>query len=170
MEDKIRESLKRAFDGEAKASVRLKVFADKADKEGYPQIAELFRVIAASEEIHGMRALRLLRDIGSTEENLAASFESEESVARVAYNEFIREAMEAGNKAATIYFTQSRDVEETHAKLYKEALNFMSSDREASYYLCGFCGYVSADTLPDTCPVCGAKKEKFYEYRSMACR
>jgi rubrerythrin len=39
-------------------------------------MARLFRVIAFSEEIHGARALRVLKEVKSTEENLAASFES----------------------------------------------------------------------------------------------
>ncbi len=164
MDEKVRESLKQAFDGEAKAVLRLKVFAEKADKEGYSQIAKLFRVIAASEEIHGTRALKTLREIGSTEDNLAASFESEETVAQVAYGQFIKEAEEAGDRAAALYFSQSRDVEETHAKLYKEALNAMASDQDRSYFICGLCGYVAEDSVPDTCPVCQAKKERFFPF------
>ena len=164
MDEKVREGLKRAFDGEAKAVLRLKVFAEKADKEGYPQIAKLFKVIAASEEIHGTRALKTLRDIGSTEDNLAASFESEETVAQVAYGRFIKEAEEAGDKAAALYFSQSRDVEETHAKLYKEALSAMASDQDRSYFICDVCGYVAEDSVPDICPVCQAKKEHFFAF------
>lgn len=170
MDEAIRDSLKRAFDGEAKAVLRLTVFAEKADEEGYPQIGKLFRVIAASEAIHGTRALKLLREIGSTEENLAASFESEESVAQVAYAEFIKQAIDTGNRAAALYFTHSRDVEETHARLYKDALNAMASDQETSYYLCQVCGYVSEGSVPDTCPVCQAPKEQFFEFDAESCR
>lgn len=170
MDEAIQESLKRAFDGEAKAVLRLKVFAEKADQEGYPQIGKLFRVIAASEAIHGTRALKLLREIGSTEENLAASFESEETVAQVAYSEFIKRALEVEDKAAALYFTHSRDVEETHARLYKDALNAMASDQETSYYLCKLCGFVSEGSVPDTCPVCGAPKEQFFEFDAESCR
>ncbi|HPK54772.1 MAG TPA: ferritin family protein, partial [Smithellaceae bacterium] len=81
--DKIKEILNKAYEGEAKAALRLKVYAEKAEQEGYRQIARLFRVIAFSEEIHGSRALRVLKEIKSTEENLAASFESETRVAEV---------------------------------------------------------------------------------------
>jgi rubrerythrin len=125
------------------------------------QMARLFRVIAFSEEIHGKRALRVLREIKSTEENLAASFESEKTVAEVAYDSFIKMAEAAGDKAALLHFSQSRDVEETHAKLYKEAMNHFMEERETVYHVCVVCGYVADGVLPDECPVCGAKKDKF---------
>ena len=159
--DELNEALYQAYVGEAKAALRLKVFADKAEKEGYPQIAKLFRVIAFSEEIHGTRALKLLKEVKSTEENLAASFESEQKVAGVAYDEFIKLAEKAGNKAAVLHFSQSRDVEEVHAKLYKEAMTHFLEARETTYYVCKVCGYVSDGVLPEECPFCGAKKEMF---------
>ena len=84
MDEKIREALQQAYVGEAKAALRLKVYAQKAEEEGFKQIARLFRVIAFSEAIHGARALRVLKDIKTTEENLAASFESEKTVAEIA--------------------------------------------------------------------------------------
>jgi len=150
-----------AYTGESKAHLRLKVFAEKAQEEGYPQLAKLFRVIAFSEELHGKRALKLLKEIRSTEENLAESFESETRVAGVAYDSFIRYAEEAGDKMASLYFSQSRDVEEIHAKLYKEAMDHVLEERETTYYVCDVCGYVSDGILPEECPVCGAKKDRF---------
>ena len=149
--DKIKEALNQAYVGEAKAALRLKVYAQKAEDEGYKQIARLFRVIAFSEEIHGTRALRILREIKSTEENLAASFESETKVAEVAYDQFVQ-------------FSQSKDVEETHAKLYKQAMAHFMEERETTYYVCKVCGYVSDGILPDECPVCGAGKEQFASF------
>jgi rubrerythrin len=161
MDDRIREALQQAYVGEAKAALRLKLFADKADQEGYKQMARLFRVIAFSEEIHGKRALRVLKEIKTTEENLAASFESEKAVAEIAYDSFVKLAEQAGDKPALLHFSQSRDVEETHAKLYKQAMNHFMEEREAVYHVCKVCGYVADGVLPDECPVCAAKKEQF---------
>ena len=96
----VKELLERAVTGEAKAALRLKVFAEKAEQEGFPQVARLFRVIAFSEEIHGARNLKLLKEIKSTEENLEYSFRSEEKVARVAYDEFIKAAYKEKNNTA----------------------------------------------------------------------
>lgn len=161
MDDALREAIRQAYAGEAKAVLRLKAFAEKADEEGYSQLARLFRVISFSEEIHGRRALRLLREIGTTEENLTESFESEEKVAGVAYAEFVKIAEEAGDRASALYFSQSKDVEDVHAKLYKEAMDDLLEERETTYYVCTVCGYVSDGVLPDQCPICGVKKEKF---------
>lgn len=156
-----KDALYEAYTGEAKAALRLKVFAEKAQEEGYPQIAKLFRVIAFSEEIHGARALLVMGRVKSTEENLAMSFESETKVAGVAYDEFVKQAEAEGNAAAVLHFSQSKDVEEVHAKLYKEAMSHVMEERETIYYVCTVCGYVSDGILPDECPVCGAMKEQF---------
>lgn len=156
-----RDALQQAYAGEAKAALRLKVYGEKAQEEGYPQIAKLFRVIAYSEEIHGARALKVLKEIKTTEENLAESFESERRVAEVAYGEFVKQAEAEGNRAAVLHFSQSKDVEETHAKLYKEAMNHLLEERETTYYVCRVCGYIADGTLPETCPVCGAKTDQF---------
>jgi rubrerythrin len=156
-----KEALQRAYAGEAKAALRLKVFARKAREEGYPQLAKLFEVVAFSEEIHGARALLALRKVGTTEENLAESFQSEQGVAEVAYGSFVREAEAEGNRAAAIHFSQSRDVEEGHAKLYKEAMNHLLTERETTYHVCLVCGYIADGLLPEVCPVCGAPQAKF---------
>jgi rubrerythrin len=162
--DKLREAFYKAYVGEAKAALRLKVYAEVAEKEGYPQVARLFRVIALSEEIHGGRMLRLLQKLPPTEENLQASFESETRVAGVAYEEFIRLAHEAGDDIAVRIFTHSRDVEAGHAQLYKEAMGHLLEERETRYYVCRICGYVEDGALPDRCPICGVPAEKFVEY------
>jgi rubrerythrin len=164
MDERLQDVIHQAYSGESKASLRLKVFAEKADQEGYAQLAKLFRVVSFSEELHGKRALRLLKEVGTTEENLAASFESETKVAGVAYDQFIKLAEETGNKPASLYFSQSRDVEEIHAKLYKEAMDHVLEERQTTYYVCDVCGYVSDGVLPDECPICSAKKERFVTF------
>lgn len=160
----IKKAIYEAYTGESKATLRLKVFAEKAEAEGYPQLAKLFRVVSFSEEIHGKRALILLKAVGSTEDNLKLSFENETRVAEVAYDDFIKKAEEVGDRASSIYFSQSRDVEEIHAKLYKEAMDHVMEERETTYYVCDVCGYVSDGVLPEICPVCSAKKERFVSF------
>ena len=165
MKDKLKDAFHQVYTGEAKASLRLKIYAKRAEEEGLPQIAKLFRVISFSEEIHGERALRMLREIKQTEENLKASFESETKVAGVAYNEFIKMANEEGDNVSMTIFSQSRDVEDVHSKLYKEAMAHLMEERETTYYVCQICGYVSDGLLPEQCPVCGAGKESFTTFR-----
>jgi rubrerythrin len=56
MDEKLKEAFRKFYEGEAKAALRLKIFAKISDQEDLPQISKLFRVIAFSEEIHGERA------------------------------------------------------------------------------------------------------------------
>ena len=165
MDEKLKEAFHKIYEGEAKAALRLKIFAKKADQEDLPQIAKLFRVIALSEEIHGERALRMLREIRDTDTNLKESFQSETRVAGVAYDSFIELAEELGDVPASTFFSNSRDVEDGHAKLYKHAMNDLIGERETTYYVCQVCGYVSEGVLPETCPVCSAPKDQFVEFK-----
>jgi len=149
--------------GEAKAHHRLLAFARKADDDGYPQVAKLFRAVAAAEGVHTERHLRLLGEavVQSTEENLRSSFERETTVNEVYYPQFIREAEEEGERTAVLTFSQARDVEEGHAALYKHALSAMLRDETHDYYVCQVCGYVAEREAPDRCPICNAKREQF---------
>ena len=165
MDEKLKEAFHKIYEGEAKAALRLKIFAKKADQEDLPQIAKLFRVIALSEEIHGERALRMLREIRDTDTNLKESFQSETRVAGVAYDSFIELAEEVGDIPASTLFSNARDVEDGHAKLYKHAMNDLIGERETTYYVCQVCGYVSDGVLPETCPVCSAPKDQFVEFK-----
>jgi len=165
MDEKLKDAFHKIYEGEAKASLRLKIFAKKADQEDLPQIAKLFRVIAFSEEIHGERALRMLREIKDTDSNLKESFQSETRVAGVAYDNFIELAEELGDIPSSTVFSNSRDVEDGHAKLYKHAMNNLIGERETTYYVCRVCGYVSDGVLPETCPVCSAPKDQFVEFK-----
>ena len=165
MDEKLREVFHTIYEGEAKAALRLKVFAKRADQEDLPQIAKLFRVIAFSEEIHGERALRMLREIKDTDTNLKESFQSETSVAGVAYDRFIELAEQVEDVAASTVLSNARDAEEGHAKLYKNAINHLIGERETTYYVCQVCGYVSDGVLPETCPVCSAPKDQFAEFK-----
>lgn len=165
MDEKIKEAFHTIYEAEAKAALRLKVFAKKAEQEGLPQIAKLFRVIAFSEEIHGERALRMLREVKDTDSNLQECFQSETSIAGVAYEKFIELAENRGDTTSATIFSHSRDVEEGHAKLYKLAINHLIGGRETTYYICQVCGYVADGRCPETCPVCSAPKNEFVEFK-----
>jgi len=153
-------NLKAGFVAESQAHQRNLAFALKAEQEGYPQMARLFRAVAEAEGIHAFNHLRLLGGVDSTQENLEAAFERE-NLASSTYPQFIREANEDGNTAVAKIFSYSRDVEKGHAKLYKKALERMIQETDTDYYVCGVCGYVSDGELPDECPICGAPREKF---------
>jgi len=165
MDEKLKEAFHKIYEGEAKAALRLKIFAKKAEQEDLPQISKLFRVISFSEEIHGARALRMLREVKDTDSNLKESFQSETHVAGVAYDNFIELAENIGDVTVSNILSNSRDVEDGHAKLYKYAINHLIGEKETTYYVCQVCGYVSDGVWPDVCPVCSAPKEQFVEFK-----
>jgi rubrerythrin len=67
---KTESSLKEAFAGESQANRKYLAFAAKADQEGFPQVARLFRAAAEAETIHAHNHLRALNGIHGTKENL----------------------------------------------------------------------------------------------------
>ncbi|KUK00360.1 MAG: Rubrerythrin, partial [Methanobacteriaceae archaeon 41_258] len=57
------ENLKEAFAGESQANRKYLAFSKKADEEGYPQIAKLFRAAAAAEAVHARNHLEAMGGI-----------------------------------------------------------------------------------------------------------
>ena len=162
MPNKTDQNLAYAFAAESKAAARNSAFALKAELEGYPQLARLFRAVSDAESVHARHYLNFIRGkIGSTEENLEAAFRNEIKANVEEYPRLIKEASEEGIKGVENVFSQSRDVENRHADLYKKAMNDMLSDRQREYYVCQVCGYINEDQAPENCPVCGAVKGKF---------
>lgn len=117
---KTEEYLKEAFSGESQANRRYLAFAEKAEKEGYPQVARLFRAAAEAETIHAMNHLRALKAIRSTKENLEEAISGETHEFKSMYPEMLRVAKEEGNKNAEISFRYANEVEKVHAELYKK--------------------------------------------------
>ena len=161
MKERTANNVHTAFVGEAKAHQRLLMFAEKAEKEDLPQIAHLFRAVAAAEGVHSRRHFALLEAIADTQTNLEQAFQSEKTVNRLNYSKMLREAEEDGDNVVVTVFSQARDVEDVHAKLYNKALNHLIAERSTEYYICTICGYTSDRKLPEECPVCKAPKSKF---------
>lgn len=160
--DALEKNLKEAFAGESKAHMRNLAFAKKAQEDGFPQVARLFRAVAEAERIHAWEYLKYLEGVvGETEDNLKAAFESEIKAKNEIYPPFIKEAFALKREDVAWSFSRSRDVEERHAKLYKDALAAMITEQEIEYYVCQVCGYVFEGELPEQCPVCRAKKDNF---------
>lgn len=159
---KVKEFLQEAFAGESQANRKYLAFAAKADKEGYPQVAGLFRAVAEAETIHAHNHLRVLKGIGTTAENLQAAIAGETDEFEHMYPEMIEAARSEGNKDALRTFEYANEVEKVHAALYQKVLDSLGSAQEShSYYVCPTCGYTAEGDPPDTCPVCGVKGEMF---------
>jgi rubrerythrin len=99
--------------------------------------------------------------VKDTDTNLQKSFQREKSISENEYSDFLKEAEEEGEQVAALAFSQARDAESFHAKLYEHAIYHMIRNEVQAYHVCQVCGYVTDRNVPDQCPVCGAPKEKF---------
>ncbi|TFH41498.1 MAG: rubrerythrin family protein [Chrysiogenales bacterium] len=162
MKERTAKNVHDAFVGEAKAYQRLLEYAKKAGEEGFLQVAHLFRAVAASESVHSRRHFRLLESIKDTQSNMEQAFQQENAVNGVHYPKMLNEAEEEGEKAAALVFSQARDVEGVHSKLYRKALDHLAEEKSVEYHVCEVCGYLHENEPPDKCPVCSAPKEKFF--------
>ena len=160
---KSEQHLRDAFAGESQANRKYLAFAAKADKEGYPQVAKLFRAAGAAETVHAHAHLRALGEIGNTADNLKVAVDCETHEFKQMYPEMIADAKEEGNKTAERSFVFANEVEKVHAELYQNALDNLDSLEAADYYVCSVCGMTVEDEAPDRCPVCSAKASAFFK-------
>ena len=152
-----------AFAGESQANRKYLAFAKKADQEGHPQVAKLFRAAAEAETVHAHAHLRTLKGVNGTAENLKEAIDGETHEFKEMYPAMIAKAKEEGEKAAERSFTYANDVEKIHAGLYQKALDNLGELPETDYYVCSVCGYTCEAEPPETCPVCGAKSKAFFK-------
>ena len=158
------ENLQDAFAGESQANRRYLFFADKAEKEGYPQIARLFRATAEAETVHARNHLEVMGGIGTTEGNLETAIQGENYEFTKMYPGFIEQAKADNNERAEISFTYANKVEKIHHDLYQKALETLEAGQELKdepYFVCQVCGNTVAGEAPEKCPICGTPRSKF---------
>jgi rubrerythrin len=158
---KTENNLKEAFAGESQANRKYLAFAQKADKEGFAQVAKLFRAAAEAETIHAHAHLRVLGGISSTEENLKEAISGETHEFTAMYPEMIKTAENEGFNAALKSFTLANAVEKVHADLYRKALENLGKSDTVDYYVCQACGHTIEGEPDGPCEVCGAAKSAF---------
>ncbi len=157
------QNLQDAFAGESQANRKYLAFAKKADRDGHPQVAKLFRAAAEAETVHAHSHLRALKGIKSTAENLQEAIAGETHEFKSMYPAMIEAAKAEDEGAALRSFTYANEVEKNHAELYQKALDNLDSPVEIDYYVCSVCGYTCENEAPDVCPVCSAKGKAFFK-------
>jgi len=158
------ENLQAAFAGESQANRRYLFFAEKAEKEGNPQIARLFRAGAEAETVHARNHLEAMSGVGSTRDNLKEAILGENYEFTKMYPGFIEQAESENNKRARISFGYANEVEKIHHGLYQKALEALEAGQQLEdepYFVCPVCGYTVAGETPERCPVCGTPGNRF---------
>jgi rubrerythrin len=155
--------LMEAFAGESQANRRYLAFAKQAEKEGYPQVAKLFRAAAEAETVHAHAHLRALKGIRSTAENLKEAISGETHECNIMYPAMISTAIVEGNKEAERSFKYANEVEKVHADLFEKALANLDKQAEVDYSVCSVCGYTWEIEPPEKCQLCGTKAKQFFK-------
>ena len=129
------DNLQEAFAGESQANRKYLAFAKKADEDGLPQVAKLFRAAAEAETVHAHAHLRVMGGIKSTAENLETAVEGEGFEFQEMYPKYLAEAQEEGNKPAEFSIKNALAVEEAMIWLQRQYMYAQSAAtllREAS--------------------------------------
>ena len=160
---KTEENLKIAFARESQASQRYRAFARRARKDGYPNIARLFKLASEVERIHAQGNLNALNIVGTTLENLNTAIARERNENRTMYPSILKQAITDNHKARLIIENNIKS-KEAHSKLYFAALAAINEGKDLTtgeLYLCPFCGNILADKRDKNCTVCSAPSNRF---------
>lgn len=160
-----------AFAGESEARNKYTYYADKARKDGYMQIANLFEETAANEKEHAKLWFKLLHGIGATEENLKDAAAGEHYEWSDMYATFAKEAREEGFAHIAALFEGVAKIEKTHEERYLKLLenveNGLVFSRDGDIvWVCTNCGHIHiGKTAPQVCPVC-AHPQAYFEIKA----
>jgi rubrerythrin len=157
------DNLKNAFAGESQAFQKYSAFAKQAEKEGFDNVAKLFRTTAEAERIHAEGHFTAMSGIASTAENLQAAIGGETYEHTEMYPPMLAQA-EADGHPAKRMFAFALKVEQVHAALYEKALEAVRNGQDlstAEIWICPICGHIELGNPPEKCPVCGAKSSVY---------
>ena len=129
---KTEENLKEAFAGESQANRRYLYFAQKADVEGYPDVAMLFRSVAEGETGHAFGHFDFLSEVGdpatgepvgATADNLKSAVAGETYEYTEMYPGFSRTARDEGFDEIAEWLETLARAEKSHAGRFTQALD-----------------------------------------------
>jgi len=171
------QNLQAAYSGEKNAQTRYMAFAQKAEQEGYGQVASLFRAAARAEQIHEMNHAAVIRAmsaepagiaefpvVNSTRENLLAAANRGEAYERdTMYPRFIEQASAEDNRDAIQTFEFARRAEAQHFNLFAAAVKNLENMRGTNhtYFVCTVCGYTTYEPVTANCVSCSSPAEKY---------
>jgi rubrerythrin len=160
-------NLEAAFAGESQAHVKYHIFAERAEREGFPNVARLFRAVSYAELVHATGHFKVLEGLHKTEDNLTAAIGGETYEVTEMYPAFIAVAEVQEEKSAIRSNKWALEAEKVHAGMYEMARQAVLAGEDADVgdvHICAVCGWTVEGDAPDRCPLCGAKREKFRKF------
>jgi rubrerythrin len=174
-------NLETAFEEETKTCAACKAYAVRAEEEGFPGIASLFRATSRAEQIHAGNHGRVLRYMGGstlsdvpltrvdgTLENLKAALVDQKFEVDYLYPAFLIAAVPLFDSTAIRSFHWALEADKSHVRLYSELMSRVNGDggprwqyEPHDFVVCGLCGFAAATVEGDNCPACNYFREKF---------
>jgi rubrerythrin len=174
-------NLETAFEEETKTSTAYKAYAARADEEGFPGLASLFRATALAEQIHAGNHARVMRHMGgspgidvpkprveATLENLKAALVDQKFEVDYLYPAFLTTAVPLFDSTAIRSFHWALEADKSHVQLYSDVLARVQGGgspgweyEKHAFFVCGLCGYAAEHTESENCPGCNYLWEKF---------
>jgi rubrerythrin len=172
------DNLRSAYGGESMAHMRYIAWGDKAEKDGFPNVARLFRAISFAEQVHATGHFNAMKDvvgaftvvsgggfgIGPTSQNLQGAINGENHEIGEMYPAYKAVAEMQGEKAALRSMSYAVEAEKIHAAMYTKAKAAVDGGKDiqlGAIQICDVCGHTHEGDAPDKCPVCGALKKRF---------
>ena len=169
---KTQENLLRAFNVESEAKNKYEIYAAKAKKDGYEQIAALFLETARNEYAHSKLWFKLLRNgYPDTADNLKAAANGEHYEWTEMYLEFAKTAREEGFEALAKQFEGVAAIEKAHEERYRKLLENIETAQVfakagVTVWVCRNCGHIHiGENAPTVCPVC-AHPQSYFEVKA----
>ncbi|MEM0052786.1 MAG: rubrerythrin family protein [Nitrososphaeria archaeon] len=160
-------SLSEGFAGESMAHMKYLIFSEVAEKEGFTNVARLFKAIAYAEYVHAKNHLNVLGKVKRSKENLDTAIEGETYEVEEMYPAFKAVAELQKENFALRSFDWAYNAEKIHAKMYEKAKASVENGVDAEIreiYICPLCGYTVEGEPPEKCPICGARKDAFKKF------
>jgi len=174
-------NLETAFEEESKTSSAYKAYASRADEEGYPGLASLFRATALAEQIHAGNHARVLRHMGGTPgidvpmpriegsfDNLRSALVDQKFEVDYLYPAFLTSAVPLFDSTAVRSFHLALEADKSHVQMYGEIIARINGGgspgweyEKHAFFVCGLCGYAAEQHDGENCPGCNYLWEKF---------
>jgi len=174
-------NLRSAFGGESMAHMRYLIWSTKAEAEGFPNVARLFRAIAAAEQAHATGHFRAMAGVdgshlvpaggafgyAGTAENLVGAVEGETFEVEEMYPAYLEVARLQGEPAAERSMGWALAAEKIHAEMYTRAKQAVDAGKDlplGPVRICTICGHTLEGDVPEQCPICGAVRERYVTF------
>ena len=164
MHEMTKANLEAAFAGESQAHMKYLIYADQAEKDGFHNVARVFRANAYAEQVHATGHFKVMKKLGDTSANLQDGINGENFEVEEMYPAYMAVAELQDERGAVRSTKWAREAEKVHAEMYADAKKSVESHSDSDVqkvYVCSVCGWTGVGEHPDNCPLCNAKKEFF---------